>query len=636
MGMKEYEKYKELYDAGHRRPLGEGKANADIVNPRQLIDEGPSMNASPEEVQQMQQEYDQSMRMPAPSAALAGNSNRQPAQQSALDSYAEPSGSTQGSVLDQYAEPSGSAQAPTPEPSMAKSMAQTAADWAPATLGLAGGIVGSAIPGAGTIIGAALGGAAGAGYRNLIESTILGKQPATNEQMLSSAGKAALEEGTGAAIGMGIAKGVGKLAASELGSRIANVAEAPLRYVQDAVQAVRDKIEEPLTSFIARRVTPLSQEASGDAVKQLFKQNIKDKYGPFVQAYSDLDAVSKIIPLKDEARRTFTQELKAWALDDLTSDNYKVIKKFADEIDAAPTGRKIDSIIKQMNDYRGMALDRGAHDQAGIIKELRDRTADFLEDQTTKLAARVNVGKATPEEKAFLTQIAKQRGVFPDEVDKYAKSLTKDYLNAKDKIRTDYAGFRDFLLDVGVQTGVKAKKLGPMTFLNSIDDIPSEKLVEKMFDPRNAAALRAMQKETPAVFDQVVKSKMTQLVQKSSPLGDLDLMALRKNVMALPAGTRAMVISPAEMKLMNSVVDNPRLQRLSTLKKLSDNVITKTAVGLVELSHIAGEKAVGGINSVMNSANPAVATGARQAVGKMIGNPLVNAFSPPKPIEPAP
>lgn len=497
-------------------------------------------------------------------------------------------------------------------------MAGVATSFIPPVMGLAGGILGSPGGPVGMVAGAALGGAAGQGYREWIEQNLLGKTPADPNQQLMDVAEATAVEGAGQAIGLGVAKGVSKLAKTKAGSAVtdyvAEQARGPIAWAKSLVQAERDGVLEPVTKLIRMKSTPLNAEQSGDVAKQLLTSNIKGKYGPFIQAYEDLDNVAQALPFKDRARYEFTQKLRSWAVDK-SGDEYKAVKGLADALDAADNGAKFTSELKRINGTIRQLSKLGDTELATTLKAARDQATNFFEGETTKLAARIQAGKATPEEMAFVQRIAQQRGIMEPDPSKYAKSLAKDYLNSVDKIKKDYAGFRSFLSDVGEQTKLKAETRGPMAFLNNLDDVPSEKLIERMFDPKNAAALRRMKAETPEVFEQVVKSKMSRIVQESSTEGTLDVKAFRKAINALPESTRQMLVSADELKMINQTVDNPRVQRLVNLEATGENLISKWIGQVVEASRIGGKAVL-----------PKPIT---YGVGRAVSAPLVDAFRAP-------
>lgn len=457
-----------------------------------------------------------------------------------------------------------------------------AVDYLPMVGGLAGGVIGSGAGGVGAIPGATLGAMGGQSLRRLIEINILGKDPGS---FIENAPKEANDvmtagavEGVGQAIGAGVFKA---------GSKAISLADDGVRALKGAFSEAKETLEKPILEFISQRASPLTPEASGTTVKNLLKENIQGKYGPFIKAYSELDEIGAALPLKDESRRGFTMGLKEWAADNLGGDNYKIVKKITDDLDAATNGKQFRNVISQIGDARANAFQTGATQQAGVLKELQQRANDYLESETTKLASKISQGKALPEEMGFLGQLMKQRGIQEPNPMKYAKSLANDYLKSAQSIKKDYAGFKSFLEDVAEQTKVKTVSKGPLTFINDIDAVPSEKLIERMFDPKNVNALRMMQKETPEVFQQVADARIKNLVQKSSPDGNLDLNSLRKEIMKLPEDARNLLFTKDEILNLNKVLANPRLARLKSLEKAADS---KMLAYLREISTLVSEK----------------------------------------------
>lgn len=548
---------------------------------------------------------------------------------SALNDYKAP----KGSALDTYsmgeagASQDGGAVPEAPGQFPGAGLVQGALDALPAAGGMAGAVAGFGAGGPlGMVAGAGAGGVAGESLRQTLQAAVFGNK-GTRADLYGQLGQSGLNEATGAAFGESlgpIAQGIAKSKFGKAAGQFLEQVKGPIQMVRDAVQEVRDGIEEPLLKVLNNKATSMNTEQAGDAAKQLLTENIKQKHGPFVQAYSDLNAVSQAMPLADEARYKFTQGTKKWALDSLSGDNYRVVGKFMDQIDSANTGAQLDDVIKNIGDAKNTAYNAKAYNLSNTLKELQSRAQGFFEGETTKLAARIQGGKATPEEMNFLQTLAQQRGIQEADPTKYAKSIAKDYLTGRDKVRSDYANFRSFLSDVGEQTKIRAENQGPMAFLSEINDVPSEKLIERMFDPKNAAALRRMQSETPEVFDTVVRSKMSQIMQQASPDGQIDLAGVRKILNRMPESTRNMLMNSEEMKTMHAVLDNPRLERLKNIDKMGQMSVLKWAADLGEVARITGAGAVKSGVGVMQ--NPAGATA--------VGSALTNAISPSAPQEP--
>lgn len=518
---------------------------------------------------------------------------------------------------DEQAEFNAALGAQSTQPSAMTRALETTAEYLPPALGLAGGIVGTALGPAGSVAGAALGGAAGQGYKEFINTQLLKKAPAQNP--LKEAAMAGIEEGASQVVGGAIGKAAGAAA-----SAAGKFAKVPMEFMSGAIEAAKDGIVGPVRKLFMDKGTQLTSEASGDAVKSLLRENIMRRYGPFIQAYGDLDTVAKSLPLGDESRRSFTMKLREWGASDLGGDNYRMLKKFVNDLDAADSGKRFDDVIRSIADARGRAFESGASNQANFLKELQGRAEEFMERQTSGLAAKIAGGKATPQELNFLTQMAQAKGLLPPtDPAKYAKELAQNYLKEKESVKGAYAGFRSFLEDVAEQTRTKAKKRGPMQFVNDLDEIPSEKLVERMFDPKNAAALRAMQKETPEVFEQVAKARVQNMVDKASVTGTLDLNKLRKEMNALPAATRSILFKSDEVAQVNKLLDDPKLAKLEGLAKVMENFVIKWADNVEQAATVAAPKV---------PLRPRAAV--RQVVGKAAvtsGKSLYDAYKQPEP-----
>lgn len=492
---------------------------------------------------------------------------------------------------------------------------QLSADIAPAGLALGGAFMAgpALVPAAAMAMGL---GAIGMAYRQIVEQNILHSQPSQGPlERIQGMKETAGGEGLAQVVGTGIMKGIpaaGKaLGKTKAGAAVyekaAQLAEEPLSYVKGVIESARTKLQEPLMKIVASKGTSMNTEMAGDAAKNLIKGRIEAKYGTFKVAYENLDAVAQNLHITDEMRRGFTQKLKDWAMNK-SGDEYKAVKKFADELDAADNGARFMSEIKRLNGVIRPLMNAGDTELGTTLRAARDMAHEFYEGQTTKLAAKISAGKGTPEEINLIRTLMQQRGIQDDPV-KYAKSIAGDYLKDIKKVRTEYATFRNFLEDVAEQTKTRATNKGPMAFLDNLDDIPSEKLIERMFDIKNARALRTMQTETPGVFKTVVSSKFQQLVNKSTSGGMFNPFKFRKLMEELPESTQGFLMDSAEMKVMHQVLASPKLRGLDALERLSESNIRHLMQGALEVV-----KDTGGTAIKAAAEKPVV----RQAVGKAV------------------
>lgn len=470
-------------------------------------------------------------------------------------------------------------------------------------IGALSGIPGDVVTGGlSSVLGAAALGGVGQSIKRSYEINVMGKPQLDPATELLNTSKSIAKEGLGVALGLGVAKGIGAAAKTGYGEALldgmADLAAKPISYIKGAVGEAYDNVAQPVIEMISNKTSQLNAEQSGDAVKGLFGQDIQKRFGKFVNAYKVIDNVAKDLPVDDAARGKFWDSAQKWMVD-LGGDNYKLAQKWMNDFIATDNAKAFSDVSQQL----GGAIKEAAatygpkSSQVQVLREIRNKAEGFMEDQALNVARKVSAGKATPQEmdafgRMMMMQANPTVPAAEANLSKYAKSVAEDYIESRGAVKQAYGKFRGFLEDVGEQTKLNPSGSGPIEFLRDIQDVPSEKLIERMFDPKNAAALRAMQAETPEVFDQVVKSKMNQLVQKSSASGKLDLEAFRRSVNKLPESTRNMLMDSEEFVMMNKTLNNPKLQLLQKLEKSGTDGIIDTIAKISLAAGVAGKKAI--------------------------------------------
>lgn len=466
-------------------------------------------------------------------------------------------------------------------------------DALPIAGGIVGGMVGLPFAGlsAGTSMvgGATLGAAAGQSMKRIIEMEFLGKPPKPLLEEAKDSITEALMSGAGEIAGLGITKAFGKAVKGMPKETLDDVIQtaAPVKsFIRRTLNSARDEILEPVNNFIRQKGTKLNTEQAGNTVKQLFNKNISTKLGTHMDDYARLEKISQALPLEDEVRRKFTTGLKDWSNNTLAGDNARVIRRFADEIDAIGNGAQFDNIIKQIRGEASEAYQKGRTDQYKVLKEFQEKAEDFLAGRIERIAGKISSGKATPQELQIFGNM------FGDSTGQTVKQTAKNYLQQKETVKEAYKGFRGFLSDVGEQARIKGvDRMGPKAFLDELNDIPAEKLMERMFDPKNAAALRKMQKETPEIFDLVTKSKLTNIVNKASPAGEFNYQTFYKELMKLPESARNFIANPKELAAIGRSVNNPRLKSLKSLEDRLDGPLLRLIFDTLEAAKIAAPSA---------------------------------------------
>lgn len=494
--------------------------------------------------------------------------------------------------------------------------------------GLIGGAIGIGLTGLGAIASAEVGGtlyAAGRAYKNYIEQNVLDK-PATPDSPAWDIGKVASDSakeagtllaGEGALKVAG--KGVSLIADSPVGQLAKQAVSKPMAMISDTIDSLREGVRAPLTEWIAKNASPVNSDVAGSNIKQMFNDYIGTKYTAFKQAYANLDSVARTVPLTEDTRSAFTDKVRDWAAGLPDTGMYKSIKGYADRLDNATNGDQFYKIIGDIkNDAADLAKNAATYpselgrNRAAIMQQLHSDSMDFMNDNITKLATRISKGTASmPEMDSFEKMMVNQQNptVAPDpsNLTKYTKSVANDYLNQRKAVNADYAKFRDMISDVGEQTKVRSN-MGPQQFQDMINDVPNEKLVERMFDPKNSEALRTMKKTTPQIYDQVMGSKVRQLTNLATDAQTgFNPAKFHQLVMALPEATGDMVMDAEEKKMAAKVAYDPLEKSINFLKRKAES---DTTGWMGAISNIAGPLAKRAITSSAVVKPAALAAGA--------------------------
>lgn len=499
-----------------------------------------------------------------------------------------------------------------------------------------GGVFGAATmnPAAG-VAGAMMGAAAGTGLKNLIEDKVFGN-PTTRDQyydeLIKETGWAGLGEATGFALPVA-AKAVknskGGQAVADMASKIV---QGPKEYISGLMKAAKDKVELPLMNILNTRVSNLDARQSGDAVKELITGDLSTRFGKYHEASKALNEVTKQISIPDDARLSLFKSGERWGVMNVSLDNQKLMRTWLNKLIEGNNLAQFDSVRRDLSRAISEAAETYGEKsmQVKTLQKVKEQANIFLGDQMEALAKRISSGTASMDEMNAFGQMMQRQAnptvaADPKNLLAYAKSVSRDFLKERKKVAAYYSDLRGLLDDVGEQTRVRSEGVGVESFLESINDVPSEKLVERMWDMKNSRALEKMQKEMPEVFQHVREAKMNQVLQQATSAGDVDITKIQKIVEKMPPSTRKMLMSDEEMKVMNEVVSNPRRRRLDILKATGDDWIGKWAARVAETAVLSGEAAKPVVKKAFEI------PGIRQIPGRAVNtmaSPLVNAFAP--------
>ncbi len=273
------------------------------------------------------------------------------------------------------------------------------------------------------------------------------------------------------------------------------------------------------------------------------------------------------------------------------------MKGYADRLDQAGNGEGLYKVLGDLKNEAMQATKDAAkynsnalRDQAAALNQFADKTENYIEDGVIGgIAKRISAGKASMQEMEGFQQMMQAQpnptvAAQPKNFNTYMKSVADDFLEQRQGVKAEYAKFRGLLDDIGDAAKVRSEGQGPMQFLNKLNDIPPEQLVERMFQPKNAGALRSMKTAYPEVYDNVIKNKMSDIVSKYTTVdGNINYKGIAQAIDDLPASTSNLLMSAKERETMLGVVNNPRLELLA---KEHAGIADKFVTGLARIGEI--------------------------------------------------
>lgn len=510
---------------------------------------------------------------------------------------------------------------------------QGVADVLPTALAIGGGLVGGAVVGAptggvgsvpGAIAGATIGGTAGYGYKRWIETNILGKQINEREDSFHAAGREGAMQGAGQAVGLGIAKGVGVAGKAALSTKAgkavaektAQLAEKPANFAKGVLDATKEKILEPLTSKLMQKTTKLGLSDAGKVIQQKFTNALETKYSLFKTAYDDIDKVSRSIPIVDKSGIRLANKMNEMGKNLLNEDK-QVVQALAENMANARNIEVMENVVGKLDDKITAAWSSKNAPLAKKLTEMRDYTQKYIDGRINYIAKKAASGSASPEELSVFQNLMAQKGMTGGDPKLYAKDAAKNFLKERVKVDQEYAKFHGLIEDIQESTGKFGKMKGPGSFINNLREAPPDQLVNKMFTDKNLRALQNLKANYPDVYDQVVKSKFTQIMNDASPGNELslDLLAAELRKIKNPE-VRALLIDPSDEKMLYKFMKSNKLKAIDSLQNEADSSMLKLFHKISLVSGIAAKGTAKGVGAAASS------TPGRQ----VMGNTLVNVF----------
>lgn len=328
-------------------------------------------------------------------------------------------------------------------------------------------------------------------------------------------------------------------------SSLSKTPSIPGVITQQAIQKGVDAVDGTIKSVLGAG-EQLSAYDAGALVKQQIQEASDAIYAPIKEAYAERAALGKTINLPDEARIKLWEGLQEQAqkFGSVGSDGSKLIETYAEKALSQNTVDQLDQLIKEMKSKQSVAYRAGDTEAAQALGQVSESIQDFQIRQIAKQGRDIGSGK-TP-------TFAGGDHPFPFDG---AEEKANQAINQHKELTAKYKDFKEILnsLASDQRLGKKANTHGGLE--NVLDGLANEKVIDRMFDPKNADGLARLKKNFPEVFQTIIEQKKSQILQSSMEDGSLKVNKVLKSIYdesKLSSKVREMMFSQEELKKLGA------------------------------------------------------------------------------------
>lgn len=215
------------------------------------------------------------------------------------------------------------------------------------------------------------------------------------------------------------------------------------------------------------------------------------------------------------------------------------------------------SSIKKTTKLTGTDAQKAVQKHIDLLMEQRAPTIDTLDGlaMQAKKDARIAYKAGDSETgKALSAFVEHVEGFADDVIEKTIKD--EAYIAERKALSKEYRSFKQDMSELagGLRLGKKAE--GGLSGLDEVlGGIPDEKLLDKIFDPKNAEALRKIQKKFPELFEQMAQQQRAKLYRLESAKKGFNPSELMKSVFSekkMSKGVRELLFGPDKIKRMGT------------------------------------------------------------------------------------
>lgn len=299
---------------------------------------------------------------------------------------------------------------------------------------------------------------------------------------------------------------------------------------QQEIQNGFDKIG----GIIDQTVAPATDSTAferGEMIKSQIQNKVDNIYTPLREGYAQRAALGETIALPDAARQKQFNSLVELSqkFEKASPETAQMIEDVGHGLNRQENVADLDEYMKVLSQKQRALRISGDHYGANAMGEAIEKVEDFQ-----------------------VRQIAKQGAELQAQGADHAKAIANDIVNQHKALKAKYADFKSILGDLAGDSklGKGATTAGGLS--SKLEDIPSEKLVDKMFDKKNSQGLARLQKNFPDVFETVINGKKGDLVEAAQGNHKALLKSIFDPKTGLSPEMRNLMFKPEELKMLDA------------------------------------------------------------------------------------
>ncbi len=299
--------------------------------------------------------------------------------------------------------------------------------------------------------------------------------------------------------------------------------------MQKGFDAVDGVIKESLGA--SEHLTPYD---AGALIKEQVQNTIDKIHEPLKAYYAEREALGQTIDLPDNARLKLYDKLidQSQNFGSVGSEGSKIIRDLAERALSQNNVSQLDKLITEIGSDQRKAFRAADTNTSKALGSVADTLKEFQ-----------------------VSQIAKQGKALAKDGALGAEEVANQVINQHKEITRQYKEFKEILGDLASDQRLGKKNLTAGSIENVLDGIPNEKVIDKMFDPKNADGLMRLQKNFPDVFKTLIDQKKSQILQASIRDDNVKIGEVLKQLYdekKLSSKVRDMMFLPDQLKRLDA------------------------------------------------------------------------------------